>query len=45
MSNVFNSNDQDQKPSIWGVVLKIVIYAAGVLAAYFGINAAAHAIW
>lgn len=45
MSNKFNYDDQDEKPSIWGVVLKIVIYAAGVLAAYFGLNAAAHAIW
>ena len=44
MSNKFDLNDQDPKPNIWGVVLKIVLYAAGLIAAYFGINAAAHAL-
>lgn len=44
MSNKFQSNNQDTKPSIWGIVLKVVIYAAGLIAAYFGVNAAAHAL-
>lgn len=44
MSNKLDLNDNDPKPNIWGVVLKIVLYAAGVLAAYFGLNAAAHAL-
>lgn len=44
MSNQFQSNDQDPKPNIWGIVLKVVIYAAGLIAAYFGVNAAAHAL-
>lgn len=44
MSNKLELNDQDPKPNIWGVVLKIVLYAAGVLAAYFGLNAAAQVL-
>lgn len=44
MSNKLNLNDNEPKPNIWGVVLKIVLYAAGVLTAYFGLNAAAHAL-
>ena len=44
MSNQFQSDDQDPKPSIWGIVLKVVIYAAGLIAAYFGVNAAAYAL-
>lgn len=44
MSNKLDLNDQDPKPNIWSVVLKIVLYAAGVLAAYFGMNAATHAL-
>lgn len=44
MSNKLDLNDQEPKPNIWGVILKIVLYAAGLIAAYFGINAAAHAL-
>lgn len=44
MSNKLNLNDNEPKPNILGVVLKIVLYAAGLIAAYFGINAAAHAL-
>lgn len=41
MSNKFELNEQDPKPSILTIVLKIVIYAAGLIAAYYGVNAAA----
>lgn len=41
MSNKFELNGQDPKPNIWTIVLKIVIYAAGLIAAYYGVNAAA----
>lgn len=44
MSNKFDLKDEEPKPSFWGVVFKIVLYAAGLIAAYFGINAAAHAL-
>lgn len=44
MSNKLNLNDSEPKPNIWGVVFKIILYAAGVLAAYFGLNAAAYAL-
>ena len=44
MSNKLDLNEDNPKPNIWGVVFKIVLYAAGLLAAYFGLNAAAHAL-
>ena len=44
MSNKLDLNEDNPKPNIWGVVFKIVLYAAGMLAAYFGLNAAAHAL-
>lgn len=44
MSNKIDLNEDDPKPNIWGIVVKIVLYAAGLLAAYFGLNAAAHVL-
>ena len=44
MSNKLDLNEDDPKPNIWGIVVKIVLYAAGLLAAYFGLNAAAHVL-
>lgn len=41
MSNKFEHNEQDPKPSVWKIVFKIVIYAAGLIAAYYGIDFAA----
>lgn len=41
MSNKFELNEQDPKPSVWKIVFKIVIYAAGLIAAYYGIDFAA----